>query len=135
MSKQISAEEAIAWDEIRKQIVIARNALDTAQLMAMGLGSIPAFEAIGNAIEQNGLCNQYATGLAAQYFAKQQGMTQERAREIYEQCQTQSQSGPWSDQLRKVMTPQEIQYVNSIWVTMPGSTSYSDAFLRIRNNG
>lgn len=60
-------------------------------------------------------------------------MTPERAAEIIKQAQTRAQYGPWSDQLKKVMTPEEHATVLAVWETMPGHTCYVDALLRIKN--
>lgn len=59
-------------------------------------------------------------------------MTKERAAEIVAECQRITY-GPWSDQLRTVMTADEIAQVTAHWKTMSGSASFSDAILQIRN--
>lgn len=58
-------------------------------------------------------------------------MNQQRAREVFKQARVEAKVGPWSDQLRKVMTPEEVQHVNRVWAGMPGSTSFVDAFFRV----
>jgi hypothetical protein len=60
-------------------------------------------------------------------------MTPERANEIIEQAQAKAKHGPWSDQLKKVMTPEEHATILAVWETMPGNTCYVDALLRIKN--
>jgi len=53
-------------------------------------------------------------------------MTQERAKQIW------AQRGP-QNSITHAMTSEEIQYVNDIWDTMNGNTSFMDAFFRIMN--
>jgi len=61
-------------------------------------------------------------------------VTQARAAEIVSECQKRAMQGtPWSDQLRKVMTSDEIYQVTAHWKTMSGNMSFSDAILSIRN--
>lgn len=61
-------------------------------------------------------------------------MTAERAAEIIEQAKRKAIYGPWSDQLDKVMTPDERADILRKWETMPGHTCFVDALLRIKNN-
>ena len=61
-------------------------------------------------------------------------MTPERAAEIIAQAHALAKHGPWSDQLRNVMTVDEIAGVFAVWKTMPGSTCFMDALLRIESN-
>ena len=58
-------------------------------------------------------------------------MTSERANEIIVQAKARARHGPWSDQLDKVMTPEERQEVIDLWNTMPGYTCFVHALLRI----
>ena len=58
----------------------------------------------------------------------------ERANEIMAQCKAKATHGPWSDQLDKTLKVEEKAYVLSVWDTMPGNTSFLDAFFRILNN-
>ena len=60
-------------------------------------------------------------------------MTSKRAAEIIDQAKGKAVYGPWSDQIAKVITPEEHAAVLAKWETMPGHTCYVDALLRIRN--
>ena len=60
-------------------------------------------------------------------------MTRERANEIVRQAQALARYGPWSDQLDKVMTPDERAAVLAMWETMPGYTTFVHALQRICN--
>jgi hypothetical protein len=60
-------------------------------------------------------------------------ITQERATEIFNQAVKQAKIGPWSDELRRIMTPDEIKAVYDQWQTMPGNTCFVDSFLRFKN--
>ena len=57
-------------------------------------------------------------------------MTRERANEIVRQAQALARYGPWSDQLDKVMTPDERAAVLAMWETMPGYTTFVHALQR-----
>lgn len=50
-----------------------------------------------------------------------------RALEIMKQARTMAKSGPWSDQLMKVMKKSENQYVLDVWSKIPGKSSFVDA--------
>ena len=54
--------------------------------------------------------------------------TPDRAREILEASRS---TMPWSDGLRRNMTPGEVEFVREVWGKMPGYTAFVDAFLRI----
>jgi hypothetical protein len=61
-------------------------------------------------------------------------MQKQRATEIFEQCKKQSGYGPWSDQLQKVMAPDEYAEVKRIWLNkMPGFSSLAGTFCDIKN--
>lgn len=60
-------------------------------------------------------------------------MTRERAAEIIQQAQSLARHGPWSDQLDKVMSPDERDDVLAMWKTMPGYTCFVHALFRIRD--
>lgn len=58
-------------------------------------------------------------------------MTPERAREIFVEAKARTGLGPWSDQLRNVMTADERMQVLEVWKTMPGSSCFFDALNKI----
>lgn len=58
-------------------------------------------------------------------------MTQQRAQEIYAAARAKAKIGPWSDQLDKVMTPEERGEIRRVWHEMPGYTCFVDALMRI----
>jgi hypothetical protein len=60
-------------------------------------------------------------------------ITQARAEEIRTKCQELAKHGPWSDQLDKVITPEEDKEIRDLWATMPGNTAYIHAFYRFIN--
>lgn len=60
-------------------------------------------------------------------------MTAERAREIFDHARQRATVGPWSDQLDKVMTPDERHEIKQLWATMPGHTCFVDALFRVMN--
>ena len=62
-------------------------------------------------------------------------MNQARAIEIFEQCRAQAGCGPWSDQLRDVMTTEECEAVKRIWChpSQPGSSTFAGVFCDIKN--
>lgn len=59
-------------------------------------------------------------------------MTQQRAIGAFEQCRKQAVYGPWSDQLRHVLTASEVKYVTRLWVSAPGHESFAGVFLGIK---
>lgn len=61
-------------------------------------------------------------------------MTPERATEIIAQAKATAKHGPWSDQLSNVMTVDERSAVVEVWQTLPGSSCFADALLRIERN-
>lgn len=69
-------------------------------------------------------------------------MKPERAKEVIQQAQAQAKKSlgvmgimAWSDQLDKVMTPEERQFVLDYWKKMPsGSSSFVDALYSIARN-
>lgn len=58
-------------------------------------------------------------------------MTPERKHEIIAQAKAEATHGPWSDQLRKQLTNDEIIRVTEFWYTMPLSASWVDAFCAV----
>lgn len=50
-----------------------------------------------------------------------------RAKAIQQAAREKAKSGPWSDQLVRVMEPGEHRYVSDVWDSMPGNTSFVDA--------
>lgn len=58
-------------------------------------------------------------------------MTPERAMEIIQQAKDRQHTGPWSDQIRHVITPAERLDVLVVWATMPGDACFVDALNRI----
>jgi hypothetical protein len=61
-------------------------------------------------------------------------MAPDRAKQIIEQAKATAGCGPWSDQLRKIMTIGEREFVKRVWHQMPGHTCFVDALLRIAND-
>jgi len=57
-------------------------------------------------------------------------LTKERCAEIVRQCQEKAKYGPWVDQMSHVMTREEQMEVMELWCSMPGHTSFYDAFCR-----
>ena len=64
----------------------------------------------------------------------------ERKREIWNKCEARAKEtakrigvSSWSDQIDKVITPEERKEVKALWDTMPGTTCFADAFLRWLN--
>ncbi len=58
-------------------------------------------------------------------------MEQDRARDVYLSCRLMAACGPWSDYLDLLLTRDERAFVDRLWGTMPGSTCFVDAFLRV----
>lgn len=58
-------------------------------------------------------------------------MTPERAKEIIQQARDATTVGPWSDQLRNVMTTDERVEVLKVWRNMPGCFCFVDALNKI----
>lgn len=57
-------------------------------------------------------------------------MDQARAKEVKDLCHKTAGCGPWSDRLRDHLTSDEVSEVKALWDTMPGYTSFYDAFMR-----
>ena len=60
-------------------------------------------------------------------------MTPSRATEIIATAKSLAKHGPWSDQLRNVMTVAETSDVFRVWQTMAGSTCFMDSLLQIES--
>ena len=60
-------------------------------------------------------------------------MTGERAKQVIEDARAKAVHGPWSNQLHRVLRPGERAEVNAVWATMPATTCFVDALLRIAN--
>lgn len=60
-------------------------------------------------------------------------ISKQRAEEIKAECQKLAKHGPWSDQLPKVVTPEEDKEIRDLWQTMPGNTAYVHALYRFLN--
>jgi hypothetical protein len=58
-------------------------------------------------------------------------VTPQRAKEIVEQARAQAKFGPWSDQLDKVMTEGERNFVKDHWGTLPGHKNFVDALMSV----
>lgn len=61
-------------------------------------------------------------------------ITRQRAEEIVRKAQEITSIGPYSDNITKVMTPHEVQDVNTHWSALPSDTSWIDAFNDFRYN-
>lgn len=57
-------------------------------------------------------------------------ISRERAEEILKECQKESKETIFTSQLNKLLTQDECREVNSMWLKMPGPTSFVDAFLK-----
>lgn len=55
-------------------------------------------------------------------------LTIERAQEVWDKRST-----CWADSLPKLLAPDETKYVDQVWSTMPGNTSWMDAFFAVLN--
>lgn len=60
-------------------------------------------------------------------------ITVSRAEEIFEECK--KSVGPWSDNLRHILTAEEIFIIKALWDSdyFPGSSSFVSVFLAIKN--
>jgi hypothetical protein len=58
-------------------------------------------------------------------------MNAERATEIINQARARATVGPWSDQLRRIITREEFREVLAVWRQMPGTTCIVDALHKI----
>jgi len=64
-----------------------------------------------------------------------QYVSPERAKEIMEKAKERAKYGPWSDQIDKVITPQEKAYFMAVWDSIPnGSSCFMSAFYAVLNN-
>lgn len=62
-------------------------------------------------------------------------VTPERAREIMAQAQAKAVHGPWSDQIQKVITPEENAYFLAVWDAIArGTSTFMTAFFAALNN-
>lgn len=64
-----------------------------------------------------------------------QYVSPERAKEIAANAQERATHGPWSDQIDKVITPQEKAFFMAVWDSIPnGNSSFMTAFNAVLNN-